>query len=76
MKYVTLFLEKCLGATAEPASLLVEPTEKGYSVAVVNGVDGETVTLESDWQIEVVAEGETLAEALAALDEICREDYL
>jgi hypothetical protein len=81
MKNIIRMIEKAFIATGEPISLLIEPSKSvvdqwsGFSVALVNVPSDETITLESDWQIDLTAEGTSIEEALKELDKVCAEDF-
>lgn len=75
MKNIIRMIDEACNAICEPVSLLAEPTDEGYSLALVGVGSNETVTMQSDWKMDLAVAGETLEAAFKALDDLCAEDF-
>jgi hypothetical protein len=74
MNNILNLIDVAVNATDEPCSLRVELIGNDYCASIVAD-DGEVITLQSDWDVQLIAKGNTLAAALAALDAICVADF-
>ena len=74
MKYIQSLLTEAFNATRDVVSLRLEPRVDLVRASLVDE-DDNIVTLQTDWEVDLVAEGATASEALAALDALCARDY-
>lgn len=79
MKYIEQLIDKATAASGEPTQLfVVRDDDTGLWKAYIAGVGDpelQIVTLESDWNVELVASADTIEKALLALDAVCALDY-
>lgn len=76
MHQIETFLKRAGAATGETAVLVVEQLDNGkFQASIVDNTDRTApVSFESDWDIFAVADGSTVADALANLDALCATD--
>lgn len=86
MNNILRMIDAAIAATGESVSLLVELNGVGgYSASLVNvevrnpprleedRVLGETITFPNDWKMDLAVDGDSIREAVAALDALCAE---
>lgn len=78
MLNIESLIDRAVAATGDAAILVVEQNhETGTwhaSIRAVADDDQSVITLESDWDVDCIGTGNTLADAIMNLDLVCARD--
>ncbi len=76
MKFIAQTIERANSCSGDDYALSVKsqtnPRGTRWAAMVVDGI-GEPITSETDWEVLLVAEADTMEDAIARLEAICAE---